>query len=199
MKRFRWLILTFCVLLSIPLGYFIFRTHQALAQEEHAELRYFADTLFLELENELGGFIAREEAREIDAYTRASDLSRLPRESYILGYFQNNPDGSFQTPLAVDGGAMTPADKGSMDKRVADLEGINQIFNTRRTDVSARTDVRPPEKIAAPKEESLHLPKNTWTCPGPRSRNPCWARNPGGWRRSPPAGLEPGQQGPAGF
>lgn len=152
MKKFRRLILIFCLLLSIPLGYFIFRTHQAMAREERAELRYFADTLFSEMENELSGFVAREEGREIDAYTRASDLSKLPAENFILGYFQNNPDGSFQTPLAVEGGE---ADAGSVNERVTRLKGVNQVFNTRRTDVSARTDVRPPEKIAAPKEESF--------------------------------------------
>ena len=30
-------------------------------------------------------------------------LARLPVESFILGYFQNDPDGSFQTPLVNEG------------------------------------------------------------------------------------------------
>ncbi len=51
----------------------------------------------------------REEDRAVDEYTTPwpripAAANRLvpPGEDYILGYLQNNPDGSFQTPLVAD-------------------------------------------------------------------------------------------------
>ena len=53
MKRLEVFILIFFISFSIPLAYFVVRTHQSLIQEEVAELRYFGDTLFYEMEKEL--------------------------------------------------------------------------------------------------------------------------------------------------
>ena len=118
MKRLKILILIFCVTVSVPLGYFIWQTYRGLEQEEAATLRFFANTLFDEIEQALETLVQREEARAIDEYNfflssseryrdrtdkNRSPLSRLPAENYILGYLQNNPDGSLQTPLAQDG------------------------------------------------------------------------------------------------
>ena len=111
MKQLKIFIIIFCILLSIPLGYFILRTQQSLEQEEMAELRYFADTLFYEMEKELADFIQTEEARDIDEYTGFSGLSALSGKSYILGYFQNNPDGSFQTPMTLEDGHLKETGK----------------------------------------------------------------------------------------
>ena len=106
MKRLRLLILVFCVALSVPLAYFVVRTYRSLEQDESAELRFFAETLFDEMEAELGRLVLKEEGRAIDEYghgytpsgqvtgseaTSRSPLSRPPRKPYILGYFQNNP------------------------------------------------------------------------------------------------------------
>jgi len=156
MKRLRVLILIFCFFLSVPLGYFILRTHQSLDQEERAELRYFADTLFFEMEKELADFVSREESREIDAYTRPSAISQVPKEPYILGYFQNNSDGAFQTPLAVVEGGAREADALQLNERVSALEADNRAFNSRRTDGAAPMEPRPPAK-AAPLPEDLSL------------------------------------------
>ena len=159
MKRLRIFIIIFCVFLSVPLGYFILRTHQSLDQEEMAELRYFADTLFFEMEKELADFIEKEESRDIDEYTDFSDISAVPKESYILGYFQNNPDGSFQAPMALkDRDLKKAGEKGKGDSARADavlreLEADNRIFNTKRNEVSHRIEVSPPEKII-PKTET---------------------------------------------
>jgi len=150
-KRLRILLIIFCVFLSIPLGYFILRTHQSLEQEEMAELRYFADTLFFEMEKELADFIEKEEGRDIDDYTDVSEISTIPKESYIFGYFQNNPDGSFQTPMALKDMDLKQAGKkgdiAKIDKVVRELEADNRIFNTKRTETPHRIEVSPPEKI----------------------------------------------------
>ena len=115
MKRLQILILIFCVTLSVPLGYFVLRTYRGLEQEETATLSFFANTLFDEMERALEALVQMEEARAIDEYNfymsppggrlekNRSPLSHLPAQRYILGYFQNNPDGSFQTPLAQAG------------------------------------------------------------------------------------------------
>ena len=147
MKRLKILILIFCAALSIPLGYFVWQTYRGLAQEEVATLRYFANTLLDEIEQTLEALVQREEARVIDEYNflmsppgsdreesdaRRSPLSRLPDENYILGYLQNNPDGSFQTPLAP---TEQPAAADHKDA-VNQLERANRKFNRIRTAVT---------------------------------------------------------------
>lgn len=147
MKRLKLLILIFFVALSIPLAYFVLRTYRGLEQEEVATLRYFADTLFDEMERSLAVVVQREEARAIDEYNynyfpssqpqgtkveRRSPLSGFPQEEYILGYFQNNPDGSFQTPLVKDGERI-PLDRVAL---VNQLKDINKVFNQKRVTVT---------------------------------------------------------------
>jgi len=154
MKRLKLLILVFCAALSIPLAYFVLRTYQGLAQEEVATLHYFADTLFDEMEHALASIVLKEEARAIDEYnytttpsgqtpgsreTRRSPLSRLPRKEFLLGYLQNNPDGSFQTPL-LETGKKIPKDRTAV---VEQLEDANRIFNRKRV---AATDVVKPRQ-----------------------------------------------------
>ncbi len=68
MKKLKILILIFCVALSIPLGYFVLRTYWSLEQEEISELRYFAVTLFDQMEEELASFVLEEESRPVDQY-----------------------------------------------------------------------------------------------------------------------------------
>lgn len=142
MKRLRVLILVFVIALAVPLGYLVFRTHRSLEQEETAELRFFANTLFDQMEQELAALVQREERRPVDDYLPSSapvgsGLGEAPRtplaqaaaEPYILGYLQNNPDGSFSTPFAEGGGAVAQ-DQVTL---VGRLEDVNRIFNTKRT------------------------------------------------------------------
>ena len=68
MKRLQFLILIFCVTLSVPLGYFVVRTYQGLEQEEAATLSFFANTLFDEMEQALAILVQQEEGRAIDEY-----------------------------------------------------------------------------------------------------------------------------------
>jgi signal transduction histidine kinase len=163
MKRLQLLILIFCLSLSIPLGYFVVRTYRGLEQEETATLRFFANTLFDEMEQALETLVQQEEGRAIDEYNffmslsgryrdsaneNRSPLSNPPPQNYILGYFQNNPDGSFQTPLAEAGKSVAADRKGA----VTQLERANRIFNRIRT---AATDeiTAPPAKVVAQAEQ----------------------------------------------
>ena len=159
MKRLKILILVFCVALSIPLAYFVLRTYWSLEQEERGELRYFAVTLFDQMEEELANLIVEEEGRPIDHYTYTpippndadgagsvsrSPLSQPPRRRYILGYMQNNPDGSFQTPMVRDDEA-APRYRPSA---VAQLKEINEIFNLKRSRVPKTVEAKPAEMTA---------------------------------------------------
>ena len=133
MKRLKCFLLLFCIALSIPLAYFILRTYRSLEQEELSELQYFATALFDAMQEELTALILREEKRPVDAYnyylssgSARSPLSYVAKEPYILGYFQNNPDGSFQTPLVEAGQSV--ADE--RQKVVAQLNTMNTRLNT---------------------------------------------------------------------
>ncbi|THB68193.1 MAG: sensor histidine kinase [Desulfovibrio sp.] len=146
MQRLKLYILLFGAALMIPLGYFVLRTHRSIEQEELAELRFFAEALFEEMETELTVLIHTEEARSIEEYTftyvsladpgdplsehlAQSPLNELPGQDYILGYMQNNPDGSFQTPLTEGMVILSP----ELAEVVASLEWINTIFNDKRS------------------------------------------------------------------
>jgi signal transduction histidine kinase len=141
-RRLRWLMLIFFVGLTVPLAYLVFRTNQSLEQEEVAELRFFASTLFDTMEQELAALVIQEEARAIDDYnyhrastggeftgTERSPLSVPPQADYILGYLQNNPDGSFQTPLLEPGREAPPA----LTPVLGQLQEVNRVFNSKRT------------------------------------------------------------------
>jgi signal transduction histidine kinase len=147
MKQLKIYIIIFCVALSIPLAYLILRTYQALEHEEVAKLQYFAETIFDEMEKELTAVVLKEEGRAVDEYNYKSilpnlvsgaaeavpsPLSRLPEQDYILGYFQNNPDGSFQTPL-IETGKTIPRDRAAV---ISQLKDTNRIFNQKRLTAS---------------------------------------------------------------
>jgi signal transduction histidine kinase len=159
MRRLQILILIFCMTVSVPLGYFVLQTYRGLEQEETATLEFFADTLFKEIERFLETLVEREEARAIDEYNffmispgsemdaaeeKRSPISELSRQNYILGYFQNNPDGSFQTPLAQAGQSVA-ADRKDV---VTQLENANRIFNRLRTTVTDKVTVARVKAVA---------------------------------------------------
>jgi len=164
-KRLGRLILIFCLAVSIPLGYLVVRTYGSLKQEEVAQLRYFAETLFDKMEEELGALVRKEEGRDISQYKHnympadqvpgyeglaRSPLSQLPEKPYVLGYLQNNPDGSFETPL-IESQDAVPEDRANV---VTKLSDANEIFNLKRTSVPESFEVAQPQVLAeAEKEE----------------------------------------------
>ena len=103
MKRLKIFILIFFVTLSVPVAYLVLQTYRGLEQEEVGKLRYFAETLFDEMEKDLASIVLEEESRPIDEYNyqsipsglvpRSTDavpspLSKLSEKPYVLGYFQ---------------------------------------------------------------------------------------------------------------
>jgi signal transduction histidine kinase len=165
MKRFNLLMAIFSIALTLPLIYLIPHTYSGLAQEEASQLRFFTETLFQEMENALARMIYREENRSVDEYnisywttdghrniapTDAPPLSSLPQEPFILGYFQNNPDGSFQTPLTWQQEPRT----GDLRHHIERLRAINQVFNRKKYAAAERpvpTALEAPEPT--PQEE----------------------------------------------
>ena len=170
MKRLKFLIIVFFITLSIPLAYFISQAYQSLEQEELDEFEFFATTLLDEMEEELVALILREEKRPVDEYNyylsseplikenerSRSPLSKDPQEDYILGYFQNNPDGSFQTPL-VETGKTVLSERRSM---LAFLQQANTLLNQRRTTISEEVETPPIGEVTqVTKEERSSLAK----------------------------------------
>ena len=60
MKRLKVLILLFLLTVSLPLAYVAWQSYQSLSQEEKAQLRFFSEAMFDEMEKER----IREEALE---------------------------------------------------------------------------------------------------------------------------------------
>jgi len=166
MKHLKLFICLFFLLLTFPVGYFVLQTHNGLAREEIARLRFFGETIFDEIEDELMRVVHDEESRFVDEYnhdflppgpqetnqgSNSSPLSKEPQQEYILGYFQNNPDGSFHTPL-------TAKDQHVPDNLVPvvdELQNINAAFNRRRaetTEPSTRMVQKKIEKKAVPRQ-----------------------------------------------
>ncbi len=146
MKSLLRLILIFALGLALPLGYLVVQSYRSLAAEEAATLSFFAETLFDEIQGSAAALIRREEARPTAAYQESavSALSGLPAEDYILGYFQNNPDGGFQSPHRAAAGSR------GLIPRLAELEEANLRFNRKR---AAITDRIPTEADAEASDE----------------------------------------------
>ena len=154
MKRLKLLILLFCIAISLPLAYVARQSFHGLAEEERAQLRFFSQALFDEMETRLAQWVQLEENRAVDEYHHTlsdgrggslSPLAQPPREDYILGYFQNNPDGSFQTPLLADPGKVTEENRDV----IARLQAANSIFNRRKLTLAAAPPAPEPKKMAA--------------------------------------------------
>ena len=143
----------FGVLTALLLTFVAWRTYGALDREARAQVRFFADRLLDQIEAELAELVRREENRAVDEYRHTlaqasgpiqSPLARLPADPFILGYFQNNPDGSFQTPLAENLKDL-PAD---LAERIQQLQTINTNFNQRKFVI--RSPAPLPEKVRPP-------------------------------------------------
>lgn len=152
MKKLKVLLLLFCLFLSLPLGFVIWQTYGGLKHEEHTQMRFFAQTLFDQMEDDLARLIQQEEGRAVDEYGyflagtdrtgihpgKISPLAQPGYPDYILGYLQNNPDGSFQTPLVADMGRVPEG----LRPRVAELKRANLLFNKKKMS-SEKTVIQP--------------------------------------------------------
>ncbi len=158
MKKLKYYILLFCIAVSIPLFYVVWWTYDTLAAEERSKLRFFTESLFGEMENEMAALLEREENRTVDAYsfklsennTAVKDAMAFSLEPFILGYLQNNPDGSFQTPVVKDLNTIPSEYR----NRVKKLEEINRIFNQRKWIIAGKASLPAPvKKVSEEKKE----------------------------------------------
>ncbi len=144
MNRLKLFILIFLLTISLPLAVVVYRSYSGLKQEERAQMRFFSTTLVDRIEGELAQLVQTEEERAVDEYQhfladssgpgqrRLSPLAEAAYRSYILGYFQNNPDGSMQTPLVADPGDIPRGSEQTVDR----LTRANEIFNSKKLNIS---------------------------------------------------------------
>jgi signal transduction histidine kinase len=149
MKKLTALLVLFSLAISIPLAYLMLRTYRSIEQAELSELRYFAETVFSLMETELDELVSVEESRPLEAYHAdyegpgAVNTNRKP--VYILAYLQNNPDGSFQTPMARTFDLLSRNQRARIER----LKKFNDAFNRIRFKVPGPVDISPRDQHAA--------------------------------------------------
>ncbi len=116
-RRLRRVIAIFFCLLALPLAYLFYWTWTKAENENFLTLRVESEAILSRIEERIVELVEPEEKRPFDEYSffsvtqnawmpqkgvRYSPLSDLPAKSAIpglIGYYQINPDSSFQTPL----------------------------------------------------------------------------------------------------
>ncbi|MBW2466892.1 MAG: HAMP domain-containing histidine kinase [Deltaproteobacteria bacterium] len=158
MKKVILLLATFFICLTAPMSYLVVRTFQGIEHEERTEFRYFTESLFDRIEEDLARIVIREESRPVDHYStpgpddanasrlQQSSLAGPPREEYVLGYFQNNPDGSLLSPRRIE----TKQEYDSLNLN-EQLETLNVLFNKKKAGME--------EPIPEPEEEVAAMAK----------------------------------------
>jgi signal transduction histidine kinase len=176
LSKLRFYMIVFAVLVSLPVAFVAWRTDAALDREARAQMRFFAEQLLDAIEAELSDMVRREENRAVDEYqpvlmhggaASPSPLAKPPEDGFILGYFQNNPDGSFQTPLAADS-AQAPV---AAAERVRRLQSVNARFNQRKHGAPppAPATVEAPKREATPPEAQTAF-ADRFIRPSPRQK-----------------------------
>src|SRR5262249_26630822 len=119
-RRLRLLLCTSLLCVALPLTLLLSRVYQYLAQEVFYQYRSAAEEVVKQINQRLADILQGEELRPFDEYSFlkvtanplfknstiiASPLSELPPQSAVpgvIGYFQINPDGSFNSPVLPD-------------------------------------------------------------------------------------------------
>jgi signal transduction histidine kinase len=106
MRRIRITLLAVSAALLLPVSVLTWRALDGLALERASRHRTVSDRAFEEMERALSRFLEREEERPFEEYRyylggseRRSPLSRGDVETFVVGAFQIDPDGSVHTPL----------------------------------------------------------------------------------------------------
>src|SRR5262249_1062803 len=120
LRRLRLLLCASLLCVALPLTLLLSRVYQYLAQEVFYQYRSAAEEAVKQVNQRLGDILQGEELRPFDEYSFLkvtanplfknsaiipSPLSQLPPQSAVpggIGYFQINPDGSFNSPLLPD-------------------------------------------------------------------------------------------------
>jgi signal transduction histidine kinase len=104
----------------------------ASAREQELRREALAARVFDELEGSLAAFVAGEEGRPFVQWRRewlapaltSSPLASLPEQSFVLGYFQIEPDGQFASPMLPNAGEPVAAPE--LGERVELLRELNR-------------------------------------------------------------------------
>ena len=146
MARLRLVFVVLAVALMVPLALLLEQALASVEVEREVRHRAVADRILDEMERELSTWLGREEDRPYAHYRylflpdnmpaargvyERSPLADPPVEPFVLGPFQFNPDGTFETPLwprdEVQTGLLTawnpPAE---LRRRVADIQDTVQ-------------------------------------------------------------------------
>ena len=167
MKRLRILILVFCLAISLPLAYVVRQSFEGLAEEERTQMRFFSQALFDGMEKKLAEWVQQEENRAVDEYHHTlaggsspvlSPLAEAPRDTFIVGYLQNNPDGSWQTPLVADLERVPEARR----QIVSQLRTANSIFNRKKLTLAEPSP--PPAPLTEAVKTAVET-KKRWVLP----------------------------------
>lgn len=113
MKRLRLVFLVVAVVLIVPIVLLVHWAVDNVAVEARGRHRAIAERVFDEMEREIGDLLEQEEGRPFGEYNylyapvgiikaafglRRSPLADAPIRSYVVGYFQIDPDGTFSSP-----------------------------------------------------------------------------------------------------
>jgi len=124
MIRIRIVFVLLAVVMFVPLGLLVQNALESVRVERDRRHRAVADRIFNEIERELGRIVSREEARAFGHYRffyvpvadrrgkfaiARSPLSHLPEDTFVLGFFQVDPDQTFHSPLMPRGPALKRA------------------------------------------------------------------------------------------
>jgi signal transduction histidine kinase len=119
-RRLRLLLCASLLCVALPLTLLLSRVYQYLAQEVFYQYRSAAEEVVKQVNQRLADILQGEELRPFDEYSFlkvtanplfknsaiiASPLSELPPQSAVpgvIGYFQINPDGTFNSPVLPD-------------------------------------------------------------------------------------------------
>jgi signal transduction histidine kinase len=137
MRRFRILFAVVAAALLVPTALLARRALQGVEVERRARYEAVAERLFDEMERSLSGVLAVEEERPFGHYAREytppgeppgslvrSPLAEPPALPFIIGYFQIDPDGRFQSPLRPVGREDPPAASSSQAAAAAEVERV---------------------------------------------------------------------------
>ncbi len=107
MKKIRFVFVALAIGLWVPMLLLVEGALQSVSLEREVRHQTLAERVFDEMQRQLGEVSERETSRSFAEYgfylgdageASRSPLSRPPSESYVIGYFQIDPDGAFSSP-----------------------------------------------------------------------------------------------------
>ena len=142
MRRLQWTLILLATGLTLSVALLAGRALQGVAFEKAARHETVATRVFDEMERALSRFLDREEARPFDSWEPGRSDS-LAEDSFVVGYFQIEPDGS------VRGRASSTAADPRAAKNQPTLNAIvGKVWSKQDRDVAELREAEPPVAFA---------------------------------------------------